>query len=128
MFDTALTARGLLRAVEFAAFRSSKDERAVTVRTITRVVVEPLLGSVISIAVEGSAFMHNMVRIIVGALLDVARGRLAAGALGRALASGRRSDLGMTAPAAGLYLEYVEHTLALDDVWPLNDGAESSVI
>jgi tRNA pseudouridine38-40 synthase len=115
----------LIGTHDFRGFRSSADTRTNTVRTIEQIVVEPLIGDprVLAIDVVGNAFMHNMVRIIVGALLDVARGRLAAGALGRALASGRRSDLGMTAPAAGLYLEHVEHTLVLDDVWPLDDRA-----
>jgi tRNA pseudouridine38-40 synthase len=66
----------------------------------------------------GNAFMHNMVRIIVGALVDVARGHLPRGTLARVLRGGSRSDLGMTAPAAGLYLEQVDHRLALSDVWP----------
>ena len=90
-------------------------------RTITRVAVEPLLGNVISIAVEGSAFMHNMVRIIVGTLVDVARGRLDEDAITRALASKQRGDLGMTAPAHGLTLEHVELELpeGTSPPWPL---------
>lgn len=119
---------GLLRAEatslvgthDFRAFRSSADTRTNTVRTIERIDVEPLAGDerVLAIDVVGNAFMHNMVRIIVGALLDVARARLPPGAVAKALASGARADLGMTAPADGLYLEEVEHTLALDEVWP----------
>lgn len=108
---------------DFAAFRSSSDERVNTVRTIEEVHVEHLAGDsrVLAIDVVGTGFMHNMVRIIVGTLLDVARGRLAPGATSKALTSRMRSDLGMTAPAHGLYLETIEHTLALESPWPYHD-------
>ena len=68
--------------------------------------------------VDGNAFMHNMVRIIVGSLLDVARGRREPGTIEKALRGGTRADLGMTAPAHGLYLESIDHSLALEDAWP----------
>ena len=105
---------------DFAAFRSAKDERTVTVRTLTRVAVEPLAGNVLSIAVEGGAFMHNMVRIIVGTLVDVARGRLDGDAIARAFDTKERSALGMTAPAHGLTLEHVELDLpeGTSPPWP----------
>ena len=112
--------RSLLGTHDFAAFRSSSDARTNTVRTIEDVRVEHLASDsrVLAIDVVGTAFMHNMVRIIVGTLLEVARGRLAEGAIERGLASKARADLGMTAPAEGLYLENIEHGLALEDAWP----------
>jgi tRNA pseudouridine38-40 synthase len=108
---------------DFAAFRSSSDERVNTVRTIEEVRVEHLAGDaqVLAVDVVGTGFMHNMVRIIVGSLLDVARGKLGEGAMARALRGGSRGDLGMTAPAHGLYLESIEHTLALESSWPYHD-------
>ncbi|HEY6459423.1 MAG TPA: tRNA pseudouridine(38-40) synthase TruA, partial [Polyangiaceae bacterium] len=59
------------------------------------------------IVVEGDAFLHNMVRILAGTLVDVARGRLEEGAIARALASKERRQAGTTAPAHGLVLEEV---------------------
>jgi tRNA pseudouridine38-40 synthase len=108
---------------DFAAFRSSHDARKDTVRTIMRVAVEPIEDPrVVSIVVEGKAFLYNMVRIMVGTLLDVARGKLPADAVRRALAGdgasvaeprpGLHQTLrrlaGTTAPAHGLTLEHVE--------------------
>src|SRR6185437_9415352 len=116
---------------DFRAFRSARDERQNTERTLSRVAIEregsrlgpvrgaeplelpvpptsPLRSEVVGIVVEGSAFMHNMVRIIAGALVDVARGHLEEGAVTRAIASGQRDELGQTAPAHGLVLERVE--------------------
>ena len=105
---------------DFAAFRSSADERTSTVRTLRSVEVELDPGDlrVVRIDVHGDAFMHNMVRILVGAIVDVARGRLARGAIGRALASRDRRDLGITAPPDGLYLEHVELEDEGTDAWP----------
>lgn len=102
----AAEARALLGTHDFRAFRSSSDERVETRRTLTRVDLV-LDGRVLEVIVEGSAFLHNMVRIIVGTLVDVGRGRLGAGAVARALESGDRSVLGMTAPAHGLFLDEV---------------------
>jgi tRNA pseudouridine38-40 synthase len=110
----------LIGTHDFAAFRSSADERTNTIRTIEAVNVEHWPGDarVLAVDVIGSGFMHNMVRIIAGTLLDVARGRLAAGTIAKALQGGARRDLGMTAPAHGLYLESIEHNLAIESAWP----------
>jgi tRNA pseudouridine38-40 synthase len=107
---------------DFAGFRGSADRRASTVRTLTRVDVERDADErVLAVVVEGGAFLYNMVRILAGTMVDVARGRLDAGAVGRALLSGRRSDAGTTAPAQGLVLERVDLVLpeTVGLPWPL---------
>lgn len=119
--DVELMRRAAAAAVgtfDFAAFRSARDGRAITTRTLTRIdVVEASDGRGLDVVVEGSAFLHNMVRILVGTLVDVGRSRLPVDAIERALASGRREDAGETAPARGLVLEEV--FLA----WPDQRGA-----
>ena len=117
-------ASDMLGTHDFRAFRSSQDPRTDTVRTIMRVeLCEGLFGDarLLGIEVEGTAFMHNMVRIIAGTLMDVGRKHLRSGAVARALASGKRDDLGMTAPANGLVLDEVRVDLppALEgESWP----------
>jgi tRNA pseudouridine38-40 synthase len=97
---------------DFAGFRGSADTRATTVRTLTRVDVErEAEGRILGIVVEGNAFLYNMVRILVGTMVDVARGRLRAGAIARAIESGARAEAGTTAPAHGLVLERVDLVL-----------------
>jgi tRNA pseudouridine38-40 synthase len=106
---------------DFAGFRSSADERPTTVRTLSRVDVErdadPRL---VSVVVEGTAFMHNMVRILVGTMVDVGRGRLDPGAVAAAIAARDRRVAGTTAPSHGLVLEQVHLPLSevSRDRWP----------
>jgi tRNA pseudouridine38-40 synthase len=106
---------------DFAAFRSAGDERTTTVRTLRRVDVgrenDP---RVVAVVVEGDAFLYNMVRILVGTLVDVGRGRLAHGAVAHALQARDRRAAGTTAPAHGLVLEHVDVALPEEagEPWP----------
>jgi len=99
-------AKHALGTHDFAAFRSAADPRENTVRTIRSLTVKTDQDDprIVRVDVEGDAFMHNMVRILVGTLVDVARGRLEEGAIRRALTSRKRDDAGITAPPDGLYL------------------------
>ncbi len=106
---------------DFAAFRSAHDTREDTVRTITHVAVEPESDPrVLGLVIEGNAFLYNMVRILVGTLMDVARGRLKEGAIVRALEARERRAAGMTAPACGLTLEAIDVALpdGAGEPWP----------
>lgn len=95
---------------DFAAFRGAADQRENTVRTIHHVTVERSAedARLVRIDVRGDGFLYNMVRIVVGTLVDVARGRLAPGAVTRALVSHDRRDAGITAPPDGLTLQQFE--------------------
>ncbi|MCL2324576.1 MAG: tRNA pseudouridine(38-40) synthase TruA [Actinomycetia bacterium] len=66
---------------------------------------EPL----VEIRVTGTAFLHSMVRIIVGTLADIDAGRIAPDATAGILAAGDRSAAGRTAPACGLTLTGVRY-------------------
>ena len=52
--------------------------------------------------ITAGSFLHNMVRVAVGSMVDVAQGRMDLAAFGAGLAGGQRRDLGRTAPARGL--------------------------
>jgi tRNA pseudouridine38-40 synthase len=113
--DLAKAEREAARLVgthDFGAFRSSHDARKDTVRSLTKVefsrTPEGSDARIFTLTVEGNAFLYNMVRIIAGTLLDVARGKLEEGTVARALDSLDRKHLGATAPAHGLCLEHVE--------------------
>jgi tRNA pseudouridine38-40 synthase len=65
----------------------------------------PGLDDVLEFWIEADAFMRNMVRVLVGTMLEVACARRSVESFTGLLAGGRtRSDAGPTAPAHGLYL------------------------
>ena len=105
----AREAESALGTHDFAAFRSAADEREKTVRTLRSLTVtaDPGDPRLVRVDVEGDAFLHNMVRILVGTLYDVARGHRPEGTIAKALGSRDRRDAGITAPAEGLCLEEV---------------------
>jgi tRNA pseudouridine38-40 synthase len=113
-------AETLLGTHDFQAFRGAADRRETTERTLTLAELSevPEQPRCLRFAIRGNRFLYNMVRIIVGTLVDVGRSTLASGAIRRGIASGKRTDLGMTAPPDGLILDRVE----LDDwghsEWP----------
>jgi tRNA pseudouridine38-40 synthase len=88
---------------DFRAFRASDCERRTTRRIVRRIDVDRQ-GAVLTIDVEATAFLKNMVRILVGTLIDIGRGRLETTAVARMLETGDRAAGGMTAPAQGLTL------------------------
>ena len=103
-------AKCLIGTHDFAAFAASGSVVKDTVRTIWRADVDRD-GHDVRLVVEGSGFLYNMVRIIAGTLRDVGSGKLAPGALARAIETGDRLDLGVTAPAHGLTLMEVFYQL-----------------
>lgn len=96
-------AAALVGEHDFRAFRASDCERRTTRRIVRRIDVDRQ-GAVLTIDVEATAFLKNMVRILAGTLIDVGRGRIEPAAVARMLQTGDRAAGGMTAPAQGLTL------------------------
>ena len=59
--------------------------------------------------ITAGSFLHNMVRVAVGSMVDVAQGRMTLEGLAEGLASGERRRMGQTAPARGLALVAVAY-------------------
>ncbi len=93
---------------DFRAFMLANDEKENTVRTIYNLSVEKFDDEV-HIRVTGNGFLHNMVRIIAGTLVDVGRGRIAPQDIQKIIASKRHVGTGKTLDPQGLYLESVEY-------------------
>jgi tRNA pseudouridine38-40 synthase len=118
--EMSAAAAHLLGEHDFRAFRGAADDRENTVRHLFRVEVNRARNDdrILEIVVEGDRFLYRMVRIIAGTLVDVGRGRLDANSTARALESGARTDLGVTAPPDGLFLDSIELEGDFDDRWP----------
>lgn len=96
----------LLGTHDFSAFCSARDGAEDHVRTLTHLSLAKE-GDLVTITARADGFLYNMVRILVGTLLRVAQGKIAAEALPAILAAGDRSRSGPTVPACGLYLNRV---------------------
>jgi tRNA pseudouridine38-40 synthase len=66
-------------------------------------------GDLLEFWIEADAFMRQMNRVLVGTMLEVARGRRSVDDFGRLLEGRPRSDAGPTAAAHGLYLASVRY-------------------
>ena len=104
-------AQVLIGEHDFSAFRSTECQSKTPVRRVQRIQVERA-GDTVRLEIEANAYLHHMVRNIVGTLLDVQRNADPVGAMARILAGGDRRAAGMTAPAAGLFLWRVEYPAA----------------
>ena len=92
---------------DFAAFcGAGSDLQGTTERTIHSCTVTRQ-GDLVLFAVEGDGFLYNMVRIMVGTLLEIAAGRMAADSLPAIIEGRDRTAAGPTAPAQALCLEQV---------------------
>ncbi len=91
---------------DFKAFRSSSCVAKTTVREIFSIDVSTD-NEFIYVDVRGSGFLKNMVRMIVGTLVDVGLGRRPAGDVATLVAGTDEMVCGQTAPAHGLCLQEV---------------------
>lgn len=83
-----------------------------TSRCLTRASVSRVCEcgeDLVAIDVDGNAFLHNMVRIMVGSLVEVGRGNRPEDWIARALAACDRRAAGPTAPAQGLVFQNVTY-------------------
>ena len=93
----------LIGSHDFSAFCSVKNMKKSAVRRIDEIRIERL-GEELRFTVSGNGFLYNMVRIIVGTLLEVGKSALSPEAVENALASLDRQNAGPTAPAKALCL------------------------
>jgi tRNA pseudouridine38-40 synthase len=98
----------LLGEHDFRAFCASGAEVGSTVRRLDRLAIRERAG-LVWIDVTANGFLQQMVRIIVGTLVEVARGAREPDAVAQILASGDRRTAGPTAPAHGLFLTRVTY-------------------
>jgi tRNA pseudouridine38-40 synthase len=96
-------ARDFVGRHDFAAFRSSGCDAVTTEREIFSV-EWAVQGELLHFDVRGGGFLRNMVRVMVGTLVEIGLGRRPQVDISRLLAGGRRVQAGRTAPPQGLCL------------------------
>lgn len=102
-----IAAQQFLGEHDFKGFSSDKTKKS-TVRTINRFdIIED--DDFIEIEVNGSGFLYNMVRIMVGTLLEIGYGRMHDDVIQQVFETKNRELAGYTVPAKGLCLIEVEY-------------------
>ena len=101
-------ARHLVGEHDFSAFRSAECQAPSPVRTLFALDIEAR-GERIDFVLRANAFLHHMVRNIVGTLVYVGAGRQPPGWVGEVLESRQRARAAPTFAAEGLYLARVEY-------------------
>lgn len=91
---------------DFKAFKTNGSSVKTSVRTISGLELE-LKDDVIKIFVSADGFLYNMVRIIVGTLIEVGKGKIKPESIERIIKNGDRSKAGPCVPPNGLVLEKV---------------------
>lgn len=96
---------------DFLGFCSLKKMKKSSIRTITSIEIEEIqmqgVQDEIRITVTGNGFLYNMVRIIVGTLIEIGAGNKKSEDIETILKTKNRQLAGMTAPASGLSLKEV---------------------
>lgn len=103
-------ARHFVGQHDFASFARPGHGRDNTIRTVLDCSVSRR-GPMLVVGIEGTGFLWNMVRILVGTLVEVGLGRHAPDDIPRMLAARDRQAAGATAPAHGLYLHWIKYPL-----------------
>lgn len=94
-------AQALVGEHDFSAFRTVHCQAPHARRDLQHICVSRA-GEVVTVEVQANAFLHHMVRNIIGSLLPVGRGEQPEGWVGALLAGRDRTVAGPTAPSAGL--------------------------
>ncbi len=119
-------ARWLIGEHDFSAFRSSECQAHSPVRSL-RALEITRRGDWVYIDVTANAFLHHMVRNIVGLLIAIGSGRAPPERAREQLESRVRSEGEPTAAAAGLYLWRIEYPQAFE-LPPTGTDADSAMI
>lgn len=108
-----LAAAACIGRKDFASFQGAGSPVRDTTRTLRHLYCRRR-GDWLAITCVGDGFLYNMVRILVGTLVEVGRGKLRPLELEAILAARDRVAAGPTAPARGLFLEKVLYRPSLD--------------
>lgn len=91
---------------DFIGFSSLKKSKKSTVRKIDEITIQKE-GNLLHFTFVGEGFLYNMVRIMMGTLLEIGSGMMEPESIDAIFESKTRSDAGITVPSQGLFLDEV---------------------
>ncbi len=94
---------------DFSSFRAADSDALHSIREVTSVEIEEKGDGFIEVEVRGTAFLRHMVRIMVGTLVAVGKGKVLPDKVAAIIEAKERAAAGMTAPPQGLFLIKVEY-------------------
>jgi len=98
----------LIGVHDFQSFTTLKSKTKSTVRTINYIKISEI-GNIIEIEINGNGFLWNMVRIILGTLIESGKGNIEPKDIENILNAKKRSEAGAMVPAKALFLKDVEY-------------------
>ncbi|MFP3869825.1 MAG: tRNA pseudouridine(38-40) synthase TruA [Syntrophobacteria bacterium] len=94
---------------DFASFQAAGSDVRRTEKVIFASRISSPATNIWAVTIEADGFLRHMMRVIVGTLVDVGRGKLTVEEFFAVVAARDRKRAGMTAPARGLCLEQVRY-------------------
>lgn len=108
MDSISLAMEALQGTHDFLGFSSVKKVKKSTVRTLHSISYTQD-GPLLSFVFKGDGFLHNMVRILMGTLIEVGQHKMTPEDVQRVLNTKVRADAGITCPPHGLFLSSVQY-------------------
>ena len=102
-------AKRLIGTRDFSCFEKTGADNATSICTVTEAGWERIDDSHLVFTISANRFLRNMVRAVVGTLLDIGRGRHGVEWIDEVLASGDRCRAGQSVPGEALFLEEVQY-------------------
>lgn len=102
-------AQTLVRQGDFGAFCKAGSDASTTLCDVRRCEFISVTPHILRLEISADRFLRNMVRAVMGTLLEIGQGRRPVEDMERVFASGDRGQAGKSAPSDGLYLHHIAY-------------------
>ena len=99
----------LLKHKDFGCFCKSHSDNKTNICNVTEAQWKKETDGNLCFRITANRFLRNMVRAIVGTLIEVGKGKMTIAEFHQVLLSGKRTEAGESVPAKGLFLENIEY-------------------